>query len=65
MTALGPADGPHFPASAAAAIELIAAIGLEAGDGYPGRHLQPLEDLARARIGAAHVAFVIFPGAVP
>ena len=62
---LGPADGPHLPAPAASAEELIAAIGLEPRHHHSGRHFQPLQDLSRSRIDLPHIAHVTFPGAVP
>src|SRR2546427_9459852 len=37
----GPADGPHLPAPASSAKELIAAIGLEPRNAHSGRHLEP------------------------
>src|SRR5439155_18510881 len=61
----GPADGPHLPALAASAEELIAAIGLEPRNADSGRHLEPLQDLSRSRIEPPQVALVTFPGAVP
>jgi hypothetical protein len=37
-----PADGPHLPAPASSAEELIAAIGLEPRNAYSARHLEHL-----------------------
>ncbi len=61
----GPADGPHLPAPASSAEELIAAIGLEPRNAHSGRHLEPLQDLSRSRIDPPQFALVTFPGAVP
>src|SRR5580765_7305364 len=47
---LGPANGPHLPALAAAAEEPLAAIGLESGDAHAGRHRDTFQDLTGARI---------------
>jgi hypothetical protein len=60
----GPADGAHLPASSTAAEEPIAAVGLEPRNHHSGWHLKPLQD-SRFRIDSPHVAFAIFPGAVP
>ena len=61
----GPADGSHLATAAAAAEELIAAIGLEPRHARSRRHPEPLQDLARSRIDLPHIALVTFPGAVP
>src|SRR5262249_19157569 len=62
---IGTADGSHLAAVAAAAEELIAAVGFEPRHGDAGRHLDPLQDLARLRIDAPQVTLIAFPGAVP
>src|SRR5262249_42237745 len=61
----GSADGSDRPAAASSAEKSIAAIGLEARHADSGRHLEFLQDLARARIDSPHVAFITFPSAVP
>src|ERR1051326_613732 len=62
-----PRPPPHAPlaAGSAAAEEPIAAVGLEPRDAHVRRHLEPLQDLAAARIDPPQVALVAFPGAVP
>jgi hypothetical protein len=62
---LGPADGPHLAATSSSTEELLAAIGLEARNARSGGHLEPLQDLSRARIESRQIALVTFPGAVP
>src|SRR5258708_13985314 len=62
---LGPADGPHLPAHSSSAEELIAAIGLEPRNVHSGRHLKPLQALARSGIASPQIALVTFPGGVP
>src|SRR5216684_3178994 len=64
-TSLGPADGPHLPASSSSAEELIAAIGFEPRNAHSGRHLEPLQDFSRSRIDSPQIALVTLPGAVP
>ena len=59
------AHGADLAARAAAAIEEVGAVGLEAADAGAARHLQPLEHGAALRVDAADVALVAFPGAVP
>src|SRR5690349_15230618 len=59
-----PADDAHL-AAAAAAEELIAAIGFEARDTGAGRHRDRFQHFAGLRIDAAHIALIAFPGAVP
>src|SRR5512143_324816 len=61
----GSADGSHLPAASASAEELIAAIGLEPRHADSLRHLEPLQDLSRARIDSPQIALVTFPGGVP
>src|SRR5207245_5079413 len=61
----GPADGPHLPALASSAEELIAAIGLEPRNAHSGRHLERLQDLSRSRSDSPQIALVTFPGAMP
>src|SRR5262249_34000422 len=63
--ALRPADGPHLPTVSAAAEEPVGAIGFEPRHRRAGRHLEPLQHLARSRIDSPHVALVALPGAVP
>src|SRR4029077_15999646 len=43
----------------------IAAIGFEPRNADSGRHVEPLQDLSRARIEPPQIALVAFPGAVP
>src|ERR1700675_3295793 len=62
---LRPADGAQLSASPAAAEEPVATIGLEAGHADAGRHLEPLQNLARFGIDPPHIGVVAFPGAVP
>src|SRR5215218_1698538 len=57
--------GPHRAPAAAAAVEPVAAIGLEPRHEDSLRHLQSLEHLSRSSIDASHVALLTFPGAVP
>jgi hypothetical protein len=61
----GPADGPHLAATSSSAEEQIAAIGLEPRNAHSGRHLEPLQNLSRARIYSPQIALVTFPGGVP
>src|SRR5262245_47404321 len=61
----GPADGSHLPAPSSSAEELLAASGLEPRNFHSGWHLEPLQDLSRARIDSPHIALVIFPGGMP
>ena len=61
----GAPDGPHLPAFPSAAIELIAAIALQAGDADAGRHIELLQNLSRLRIDPPQIAFVTFQSAVP
>jgi hypothetical protein len=61
----GPADYSHLPAASSTAEELTTAIGLEPRNFHSRRHLEPLQDLSRARIDVPHIALVTFPGAVP
>src|SRR5262245_61068410 len=65
MASFGPADDPHLTAPSSSAEELIGAIGLEPRNHDSGRHLEPLQHLARSRIDVPHIALVTFPGAVP
>jgi hypothetical protein len=65
MSSRGPPDSPHLAASSSSAEELIAAVGLEAGNAYTRRHLEPLEDFSSTRIDSPQIALVTFPGAVP
>ena len=58
---LGAPDGPDLPALSSSAEESIAAIGLEPGNPYSGRHFEPLQDLSRSRIDSPQIAFVTFP----
>src|SRR5437899_2460035 len=62
---LGPADGSHLSAPSPAAVEAIAAIGLEPRHARPGRHLELLQDLSGSRVDSPQLALVTFPGAVP
>src|SRR6267142_713590 len=61
----GPADGPHLPAPASSAEELIAAIGLEPRNVHSGRHREHFQNFSRSRIDPPQLALVTFPGAVP
>src|SRR5271166_5422618 len=62
---LGPADRSDFPAAAAAAEELLGAVGFESGDAYPRGHFDRLEGVAGRRVDAAQIADVAFPGRMP
>src|SRR5262249_48721677 len=61
----GPADGSHLPAPSSPAEELLATTGLEPRHFHSVRHLEPLQDLSRARIDSPHIALITFPGGVP
>src|SRR6185312_8148426 len=59
-----PANGAHLAGVAAAAEELIGAVGFEARYGGAGRHLDLLQHFSGLRIDAPQIALVAFPGAV-
>src|SRR5579862_5364006 len=60
-----PAHRSYFPAFAAAAEELIGAVGLEPRHADAGRHIEGFQNFCRAGVDAPQVALVTLPGAVP
>src|SRR5262249_35373098 len=62
---LGPTERPNLAAATAAAEELVAPVGLQAGDVNSLGQVQRFEDGAGRGIDAAQVTLVAFPGAMP
>src|SRR5262245_31977092 len=60
-----PADRAHHPALAAAAVEQIAAVGLQARHPGSGRHREFFQNRSRARIDPPQFTRVAVPTAVP
>src|SRR5262245_1332070 len=59
------ANGAHFAAAAAAAEEAVGTIGFQSRYSGVRGHFQAFENFAGLGIDAPHVAFIVFPGAVP
>src|SRR4029077_19756256 len=55
----------RLPAAPPPEKEWTAATGLEPRQAPAGRHLEPLQNLSRARIDPPQIALVTFPGTVP
>jgi hypothetical protein len=60
-----PLHGPDPGGVAAAAEEPVLPVGLESGHMDPGRHVHALQYLAGARVDAAQLAGIVFPGGMP